>query len=325
MKLGTIHDGTRDGALVVVRRDNAVFASATDIASTMQAALDRWDDVVGALTARFDALQDGSLPGTPVAAARFRSPLPRAYEWVDGSAYISHVVLVRKARNAEPPATLRTDPLVYQGGSGVLLDPEQDVVQSNPEYGLDFEGEVVVVLGDTPQGTTAEQAAPYVRLVTLVNDLTLRNLIPDELAKGFGFFQSKPASAFAPFACTPDELGDAWQSGRVHLPLEVTWNGQQVGRAHAGPEMHFSFYDLIAHLCRTRSYTAGTLLGSGTVANEAESAGYSCIAEVRMRETIATGKPVTRYMLAGDTVRIEMRGLDGGSLFGAIAQRVVAG
>lgn len=322
MKLGTIHDGTRDGKLVVVRRDNLVFAHADDIAQTLQAALDDWQRAEPALRARFEALQAGSLTGESVRTATFRSPLPRAYEWVDGSAFINHVVLVRRARGAEPPPSLWTDPLVYQGGSGDMLDPTQDIPLPDAAWGLDFEGEVVVVLGDTPQGTRSEDAAPFVRLVGIVNDCTLRNLIPEELAKGFGFFQSKPASAFAPFFCTPDELGDAWEGGRLHLPLHVWHNSKQVGRANAGREMHFSFFDLIAHITRTRAFTAGTLLGSGTVSNEDPATGYSCIAEIRMRETIATGKPASPFMAHGDTVKIEMFDASGQNLFGTITQTV---
>ena len=325
MKLGTIDDGTRDGRLVVVRRDNAAFVTADDVAPTLQAALDDWDRVQPRLRERFDALQAGRISGAPVAEARFRSPLPRAYEWVDGSAYINHIVLVRKARGAEPPATLRTDPLVYQGGSGDLLDPTQDIPLIDPGQGLDFEGEVVVILGDTPRGTTVAEAAGHVRLITLANDCTLRNLVPEELAKGFGFFLSKPASAFAPFACTPDELGEHWRDGRVHLPLLVHHNDRLVGKANAGPEMHFSFFDLIAHICRTRSYTAGTLLGSGTVSNADPEAGYSCIAEIRMREILRDGKPSSRFLQEGDRVRIEMLDATGASVFGALDQRVSAG
>lgn len=324
MKLGTIDDGTRDGALIVVRRDNAVFVRATDIAPCLQAALDDWERCEPLLRQRFDDLQSGRVAGEPVEAGRLRSPLPRAYEWVDGSAYINHIVLVRKARGAEPPATLRTDPLVYQGGSGDLLDPYEDIPLVDPGFGLDFEGEVVVILGDTPRGTTPAEAERYIRLITLVNDCTLRNLVPEELAKGFGFFLSKPASAFAPFACTPDELGDAWRGGRLHLPLLVQHNGKLVGKANAGPEMHFSFHDLIGHICRTRSYTAGTILGSGTVSNEDPEKGYSCIAEVRMREILRDGRPSSRFLQAGDVVRIEMNDERGHSLFGTIEQRVAA-
>jgi fumarylacetoacetate (FAA) hydrolase len=249
--------------------------------------------------------------------------LPRAYEWVDGSAFLNHVILVRKARGAEPPETLRTDPLVYQGGSGVLLGPTDDIVLGDVAWGLDFESEVCVILGDTPQGTRAGDAAAHIRLVMLANDVTLRNLVPTELAKSFGFFQSKPATAFSPFAVTVDELGDAWQDGRVHLRLRTSYNGALVGDTDAGPEMHFSFCDLIAHIAKTRAFVAGTIVGSGTVSNADRARGISCLAERRMIETIENGKPQTPFMKPGDSVHIEMRAPDGSSIFGAIAQRVV--
>lgn len=325
MKLATIHDGTRDGALVVVRRDGRVCCDATDLAPTLQAALDDWERVEPGLRARAAALEAGEVPATAIDEVRLRSPLPRAYEWIDGSAYINHIVLVRKARGAEPPETLATDPLIYQGGSGHLLDPHQDIPLRDPSWGLDFEGEVAVILGDVPLGTTAAEAAGHVRLLVLVNDCTLRNLVPAELAKGFGFFQSKPASAFSPFALTPDELGDAWRDGRVHLPLRVELNGELVGSAEAGPEMHFSFFDLVAHLAKTRAYTAGTILGSGTVSNADPERGISCLAERRMREIIETGKATTPFLAPGDVVRIQMLDREGHDLFGVIEQRVVAG
>jgi fumarylacetoacetate (FAA) hydrolase len=324
VKLGTRKDGTRDGALVVVRRDLKRCASAAGVARTLQEALDRWDEVEPALRELQRALEADPEHGDVLEPAELRSPLPRAYEWIDGSAFINHVVLVRKARGAEPPPTLWTDPLVYQGGSGDLLDPTQDIPLRDVRWGLDFEGEVVVVLGDTPLGTTAADAHRYVRLIGIVNDNTLRNLIPDELAKGFGFFQSKPASAFSPVFVTPDELGDAWRDGRLHLPLLVWHNDAQVGKANAGPEMHFSFFDLIQHICRTRAYTAGTILGSGTISNADPETGYSCIAEIRMREILADGAPRSPFLVPGDTVRIEMRDADGANLFGTIHQRVVS-
>jgi fumarylacetoacetate (FAA) hydrolase len=322
MKLATLRDGTRDGALVVVRRDNQVYAPA-GVARTLQAALDDWERVAPALDELYQRLNRGDVAGQPVDARELHAPLPRAYEWVDGSAYINHIILVRKARGAEPPATLRTDPLVYQGGSGVLLGPADDIPLANPEWGLDFESEICVILGDTPQGTSAADAGRRVRLLMLCNDVTLRNLIPDELAKGFGFFQSKPASAFSPLAITPDELGDAWQGGRVHLPLLTRLNGTLVGQTDAGPEMHFSFFDLIAHITKTRSFTAGTILGSGTVSNADRAKGISCLAERRMIETIDSGKPATPFLRAGDTVSVEMRDRAGQSIFGSIEQRVV--
>jgi fumarylacetoacetate (FAA) hydrolase len=314
MKLATLRNGTRDGALALVSADLRTCLSVADIAPTMQAALDDWGRTEPLLRARADDLAAGRITGVPFDPAGCLSPLPRAYEWVDGSAYLNHVRLVRKARNAEPPATLETDPLVYQGGSGVLLGPTDDVPLVNPAWGLDFESEVAVILGDTPQGTLPGDAAPYVRLVMLVNDLTLRNLIPDELAKGFGFFCSKPASAFSPVAVTPDELGEAWRDGRVHLRLRTEHNGALVGDTEAGPEMHFSFYDLIGHITKTRAYTAGTILGSGTVSNVDRARGISCLAERRTIEII---------LKAGDTVAIEMLDAAGRSIFGRIAQKVV--
>jgi fumarylacetoacetate (FAA) hydrolase len=325
MKLGTLRDSSRDGTLVVVRRDNQVFTRAAEAAPTLQAALDDWERVSPSLRALSERLERGEIEGEPVDTTRFAPPLPRAYEWVDGSAYINHIVLVRKARGAEPPATLRTDPLVYQGGSGVLLGPTEDIVLRDPAWGLDFEAEVAVILGDVPQGTTAEDAHRHVRLFMLVNDITLRNLIPDELAKGFGFFNSKPATAFSPFAITEDELGPSFHDGRVHLRLRSTHNGALAGDPEAGPEMHFSFFDLLAHVAKTRAFTAGTILGSGTVSNADRARGVSCLAERRMIETIEQGKPTTPFMKAGDTIEIEMLDAGGQSLFGRIAQKVVAG
>jgi fumarylacetoacetate (FAA) hydrolase len=312
----------RDGRLHVVRRDRAAWTDASDIAPTLQAALDDWDTVAPRLAERQAALEQGRIRSEPFDAAACRAPLPRAYEWVDGSAYINHIVLVRKARGAEPPPTLRTDPLVYQGGSGTFLDPTSPIPCVDPAWGVDFESEVCAVLGDVPLGTRKEDALRYVRLLLIANDVTLRNLVPDELAKGFGFFQSKPSTAFAPIALTPDELGPAWRDGRVHLRLVTRLNGEIAGDVDAGPEMHFSFADLIAHLAKTRPYTAGTILGSGTVSNEDETRGVSCLAERRMREILATGAPKTRFLQPGDHVRIEMFGPDGASLFGAIDQVV---
>ncbi len=324
MKLASLRSG-RDGALVVVSRDGQRFAAATAIAPTLQAALDDWRRTEPALRALAERLESGALAGSPLDPAALASPLPRAYEWVDGSAYVNHVLLVRQARKAEPPATLYTDPLVYQGGSGVLLGPREPIPLVDAAWGLDFEAELAVVLLDTPRGTRADQAEPHVALLMLVNDVTLRHLIPEELAKGFGFFCSKPASAFSPFAVTPDELGAAWRDGRVHLRLRSTLNGQLVGDPEAGPEMHFSFFQLIEHICKTRSYTAGTLLGSGTVSNADRARGISCLAERRMIETIDAGAPSTPFLKQGDRVTIEMLDPEGRSIFGAIAQEVVAG
>jgi len=324
MKLATLRDGTRDGALVVIRRDGAVFARAYDVARTLQAALDAWDATEPGLRALSERLDAGKLDGEPLDVHQLHAPLPRAYEWVDGSAYLNHVRLVRKARGAEPPPTLETDPLVYQGGSGVLLGPTEDLVLPDPAWGMDFESEVVVVLGDVPMGTKAADAGRYVRLVTQCNDVSLRNLIPPELAKGFGFFQSKPATAFGPFAVTPDELGAGWRDGRAKVRVRSTLNGKVVGETDAGPEMHFSFFQLLEHVARTRAFTAGTLLGSGTVSNEDRARGISCLAERRMIETIEQGKPTTPFMSGGDRIEIETFDAAGKSIFGRISQTVRA-
>ena len=325
MKLATLRDGSRDGRLLVVRGDGEAGAPAPDPWPTLQAALDDWTAAEPALRALAEQLDRGALDGVVIDPLRLGAPLPRAYEWVDGSAYLNHVILVRKARGAQPPPTLETDPLIYQGGSGDLLGPRDPVELHDPAWGLDFESEVCVVTGDVPLGTTAADAARHVRLVMLANDCTLRNLIPDELAKGFGFFQSKPATAFSPFAVTPDELGDAWRGGRLHMRVRSTYNGTVVGDCEAGPEMHFSFYDLIAHVAKTRRFTAGTILGSGTVSNAERSRGISCLAERRMIEIIETGKPATPFMSVGDRIEIEAFDAAGKSPFGAIDQRVVGG
>jgi len=248
--------------------------------------------------------------------------LPRAHQWADGSAFINHVELVRKARGAEIPESFYTDPLMYQGGSDDFLGPCDDVVVPREEFGIDFEAEVAVVTGDVPMGASAHAALESIRLLMLVNDVSLRNLIPAELAKGFGFFQSKPATAFGPVAVTPDELGAAWQEGRVHLNLESAWNGKRVGLCNAGPEMTFHFGQLIAHIAKTRNVRAGSIVGSGTVSNKDWSHGYSCIAEKRAIETIESGAPKTEFMKFGDTIRIEMKGNDGMSVFGAIEQTI---
>lgn len=323
MKLATLNDGTRDGKLILVRGDHQVFAPANGVAATMQDALDRWDEVEPQLKELAEKLESGAVAGEPLEVEKLAAPLPRAYEWIDGSAYINHIVLVRKARNAEPPATLETDPLVYQGGSGVLLGPTADIEVPDVEWGCDFEAEVAVILGDTPRGVKAEDAGQYVKLIVILNDVTFRNLIPAELAKSFGFFQSKPATAFGPFAVTPDELGDAWKDGRINLPLRSVYNGELFGEPEAGPEMHFSFYDLIEHITKTRAFTAGTILGSGTVSNEDRSKGSSCLAEKRMIEKIDEGEFKTPFMVPGDRVQIEMLDRDGKNIFGTIDQKVV--
>jgi fumarylacetoacetate (FAA) hydrolase len=323
MKLATLRSGGRDGTLVVVTRDGSRYAPAVGVAPTLQAALDEWTRAEPALRALAERLERGDVAGQPLDVRALHAPLPRAYEWVDGSAFLNHVILVRKARGAEPPETLRSDPLVYQGGSGALLAPTDDIPLVDAGWGLDFESEVCVILGDTPLGTRAAEAAGHVKLLMLANDVTLRNLVPNELAKSFGFFQSKPATAFSPFAVTPDELGDAWRDGRVHLRLRTVYNGSIVGDTDAGPEMHFSFFELVQHIAKTRAFTAGTIVGSGTVSNADRARGISCLAERRMIETIEKGKPETPFMKAGDTVEIEMRAPDGTSIFGQIQQRVV--
>ncbi|HEY0254392.1 MAG TPA: fumarylacetoacetate hydrolase family protein [Kofleriaceae bacterium] len=318
MKLATLRDGTRDGRLLVVRNDGEAAAPAP--VHTLQAALDRWDEVEPELRAIARKLEAGELDGVPVDPSRLAAPLPRAYEWVDGSAFLNHVILVRKARNAEPPKTLETDPLIYQGGSGDLLGCRDPFTLRDPAWGLDFESEVAVILGDVPIGTKAADAHAYVRLIMLANDWTLRNLVPDELAKSFGFFNSKPATAFTPFAVTPDELGDAWRDGRAHIRVTSTYNGKDVGTCDAGPEMHFSFSELIQHISKTRRFAAGTILGSGTVSNKNRERGISCLAEARMIETIEQGKPATPFMQVGDTIEIRATP----DLFGTIAQKVIA-
>ncbi len=317
MKLATLRDGSRDGRLVVVRHDGQA-AAPCDAWPTLQAALDRWTEAEPALRAVAKRLDAGQLDGVPIDFARLAAPLPRAYEWIDGSAFLNHVILVRKARNAEPPKTLETDPLIYQGGSSDMLGCRDPFALHDPAWGLDFESEVCVVLGDTPIGTKASAAADCVKLVMLANDWTLRNLVPDELAKSFGFFNSKPATAFSAFAVTPDELGGAWQEGRAHLNVKSVYNGAVVGDCDA-KEMHFSFYELIQHIAKTRRFAAGTILGSGTVSNADRARGISCLAERRMIETIETGKPVTPFMKIGDTIEISA-----GTAFGTISQQVVA-
>ena len=324
MKLATYKDGSRDGQLVVVSRDLATAHFATGIATRLQQALDDWNFLSPQLQDLYVTLNQGrarhAFEFVPEMCA---APLPRAYQWADGSAYLNHVELVRAARKAEVPASFYEDPLMYQGGSDDFLGPRDDAPFASADWGIDFEAEIAVITGDVANGATPEQALEGIRLVMLANDWSLRNLVPNELAKGFGFFQSKPATAFSPVAVTPDELGDAWQGGRVHLILQSTWNGNKVGMCEAGPEMTFSFGQLIAHVCKTRRVRAGSIIGSGTVSNKDWTKGYSCIAEKRCIETIEGGAPKTPFMQYGDTIRIEMNGRDGQSIFGAIAQKVV--
>jgi fumarylacetoacetate (FAA) hydrolase len=324
MKLATYKDGSRDGQLVVVSRDLASAHYATGIAGRLQQVLDDWNFLAPQLQDLYDQLNTGKTRyAFPFEPSRCMAPLPRAYQWADGSAFINHVELVRKARNSEVPATFYTDPLMYQGGSDDFLGPCDDVPVPSEDFGIDFEAEIAVITADVRMGATPEQALDGIRLLMLANDVSLRNLIPDELAKGFGFFQSKPATAFSPVAVTPDEVGDAWQGGRLHLTLQSTWNGRKVGMCEAGPEMTFHFGQLIAHICKTRNVRAGSIVGSGTVSNKDWSHGYSCIAEKRAIETIETGKPATAFMKFGDTIRIECKGKDGQLVFGAIDQKIV--
>jgi fumarylacetoacetate (FAA) hydrolase len=323
MKLATLRDGSRDGQLIVVSRDLATAHLASGIAGRLQNVLDDWSFTAPQLADLYQTLNEGRARHAFAFDPRqCMAPLPRAYQWADGSAYVNHVELVRKARGAEMPESFWTDPLMYQGGSDDLLGPCDDIVCAAEDFGIDFEAEVAVVTDDVPMGATAEDAGSRIRLLMLANDVSLRNLIPAELAKGFGFFQSKPATAFSPVAVTPDELGAAWDGQRLHRPLAVHWNGRQVGAAQAGIDMVFGFPQLIAHLARTRNARAGSIVGSGTVSNKDPSAGYSCIAEKRALEMIADGQPSTPFMKHGDVVRIEMFDADGASIFGAIEQTV---
>jgi fumarylacetoacetate (FAA) hydrolase len=325
MKLASYRDGSRDGQLVVVSRDLASAHYASGIATRLQQVLDDWNFLSPQLQELSQTLNHGKARHAfAFDPAMCMAPLPRAYQWADGSAYLNHVRLARQARNAEPPADLETDPLMYQGGSDDLLGPRDDIVCTSVEHGIDFEAELAVVTGDVAMGSSAEAAIEGIRLVMIVNDVSLRHLIPPELAKGFGFLQSKPATSFGPVAVTTDELGAAWYGGRVHLNLESIWNGKRVGLCDAGPEMNFHFGQLIAHLCKTRNMRAGSIVGSGTVSNADASRGYSCIAEKRALETIESGAPKTGFMQFRDTIRIEMKALDGTSVFGAIEQKVVA-
>jgi fumarylacetoacetate (FAA) hydrolase len=325
MKLATLKDGSRDGQLVVVSRDLALAHHAAGIAGRLQGALDDWSFIAPQLEELYLTLNEGrarhAFPFDPRLAM---APLPRAYQWADGSAYVNHVELVRKARGAEMPPSFWTDPLMYQGGSDDLLGPHDAIVCPSEEFGIDFEAEVAVVTDDVAMGTRPAEARAHVCLLMLVNDVSLRNLIPAELAKGFGFFQSKPATAFSPVAVTPDELGEAWRDARLHRPLVVHWNGEQVGAPDAGTDMTFDFGQLIAHVAKTRNLRAGSIIGSGTVSNLDRSRGYCCIAEKRSLEMIEHGQASTPFMKVGDRVRIEMFDAQGQSIFGAIEQSVAA-
>ena len=335
MKLASLKSKSRDGALIIVSSDLTKYVSAQTIAPTMQAAIDDWAIKAPKLQELADALERGEVAATDFDQTECESPLPRPYQWADGSAYINHVELVRKARGAEIPEQFYSDPLMYQGISGTTLAPNADIVLGDPAWGCDMEAEICVITDDVPMGVNEQAAASHIKLILLCNDVSLRGLIPPELAKGFGFFQSKPACAFSPVAVTPSELGAAWRDSLVHHPIIVDYNGQPFGRAHAGMDATFSLARLVSHAAKTRPLVAGTIIGSGTVSNKDKSGGpgkpvsagglgYSCIAELRMVETIIDGAPKTDFMQAGDTVRIEMKDEGGRSIFGAISQKVVA-
>ncbi len=330
MKLASLEHG-RDGKLIVVSRDLKRMADATDIAPTMQAAIDNWDNALPRLRGLYESLNSGACEGEAFDEAACASPLPRAYQWADGSAYVNHVELVRRARGAEMPETFWTDPLMYQGGSDTFLNPRGDIRMPQTEgWGVDFEAEIAVITDDVPMAVSVENAPKHIKLLMLVNDVSLRGLIPGELGKGFGFFQSKPSSAFSPVCVTPDELGDAWQGSKLHLPLVSHLNGKMFGKPDAGIDMTFDFAQLVAHAAKSRPLGAGAIVGSGTVSNKLNDGpgkpvddggvGYSCIAEIRMIETIENGAPTTPFMDFGDQVRIEMFDKAGASIFGAIDQ-----
>lgn len=331
MKLATYKDGSRDGQLVVVSRDLSTAHYATGIANKMQQVLDDWGFIAPQLVDLYETLNLGKTRHAfPFDPAMCMAPLPRAYQWADGSAYINHVELVRAARGAEVPESFYKDPLMYQGGSDDFMGAQDDVVCASEDFGIDFEAEIAVITADVPMQSTPDEALEGIRLVMLANDVSLRNLIANELAKGFGFVQSKPATAFSPVAVTLDELSDAWDNGRLNLTVQSTWNSRKVGMCEAGPEMTFHFGQLIAHICKTRNVRAGSVVGSGTVSNQGIEVngkkewpkGYSCIAEKRAIETILDGKPSTEFMKYGDTIRIEAKGADGQSVFGAIDQKI---
>ncbi len=335
MKLASLKSG-RDGQLVVVSKDLTKMVVATDVAPTMQAALDNWDSVAPQLEALHQQLEMGDIQGLAFEQADCASPLPRAYQWADGSAYVNHVELVRRARNAEMPETFWTDPLMYQGGSDSFLAPRDAIVMPKSDgFGIDFEAEIAVVVDDVPMGVSPENALSHIKLIMIVNDVSLRGLIPGELAKGFGFFQSKPSSAFSPVCVTPEELGDKWQQGKLNLPLVSHLNDNMFGKPEAGVDMTFHFGQLVAHAAKTRRLEAGTIIGSGTVSNKQDGGpgkpvkdggvGYSCIAEIRMIETIQEGKPLTPFMQFGDKISIEMFDENGRSIFGQIHQVVEQG
>ncbi|MCG9731008.1 fumarylacetoacetate hydrolase family protein [Shewanella sp. Isolate13] len=324
MKLASYDNGRRDGQLMLVSKDLTKAVAVPAIAHTMQQLLDAWELLNPQLVELYDALNKGMMDNAvDFDESKCLSPLPRAYQWADGSAYVNHVELVRKARGAQMPETFWTDPLVYQGGSDCFIAPKADIPLASEEWGIDFESEIAVITDDVPMGVSVENAEQHIKLLMLVNDVSLRNLIPGELAKGFGFFQSKPSSSFSPVAVTPDELEDKWQDSKIHLPLITHLNSELFGRPNAGVDMTFNFSQLVSHVAKTRPIGAGAIIGSGTISNYDRSAGSSCLAETRMLETIAEGKPTTSFMGFGDRVRIEMLDENNNSIFGSIDQQVV--
>ena len=333
MKLASLNDGSKDGQLIVVSKDLRKFIYATDIALTMQNAMDNWDSIFDELKGLSKDLNDGKIEANKFEAKNVLPPLPRAYQWADGSAYVNHVALVRKARGAEMPDSFWSDPLMYQGGSDDFIPPLAPICLPDESWGIDMEGEIAVITGDVKMGTSPTKASNSIRLLMLVNDVSLRNLIPNELSKGFGFFQSKPSTSFSPVAVTLDELDGFWKDGKLHNILEVDLNSEPLGRVHSGIDMTFNFPELISHACKSRNLGAGTIIGSGTVSNRDRDGGpgksikdgglgYSCIAEIRMVETILKGKPLTPFMKFGDETRIEMKDKKGLSIFGEIRQIV---
>jgi fumarylacetoacetate (FAA) hydrolase len=324
MKLATLKNKTRDGELVVVNKSLSLAVVVSAISPTLQSAIDNWDEISPHLEEVYQSLNAGNIENTiPFEEASCESPLPRAYQWADGSAYVNHVELVRKARNAEMPETFWTDPLMYQGGSDAFIGPRDDILVASEKFGIDFESEVAVITNDVPMGASPQEASKHIILMMLVNDVSLRNLIPAELAKGFGFFGSKPSSAFSPVAVTPDELGGAWDGAKLHLPLTTHLNEKMFGQPNCGVDMTFDFPTIVAHAAKTRPLSAGCIVGSGTISNYDRSAGSSCLAEKRMLEIVADGEASTSFMQFDDTVRIEMFDEVGLSIFGAIDQRVV--
>ncbi len=320
MKLASLNTGGRDGTLIVTNRELTRYIAVPQIAATLQQALEHWPVCLPQLQEIYYEFNEGTIGGNPLDFYNLSAPLPRAYQWLDGSAYLSHVERVRKARGAEMPASFLEDPLMYQGGSDTFIGPRSAIHAADEAWGIDFESEVAIVTDDVPLGTSASDAASHIRLLMLVNDVSLRNLIPPELAKGFGFIHGKPPTAFSPVAVTPDELGDHWRDSKLHLPLVTHFNGEQFGNPDAGKDMQFSFAQLIQHAARTRPLGSGTIIGSGTVSNNDLTRGCSCIAERRVLEIIAHGEAITPFMKYGDTIKIDMLDEDNNSIFGSIEQ-----